>query len=122
MFSDQRISRLRVVKLRGKCAALPRCRVVTGLAALLELAVVRIVVARRAAVELEPNELDDPAGIGCVTLLARRLSVCPGESELGLRVIEIACGLPIGVVMTLGAVWSKLPLVLVLMATGATPA
>lgn len=44
------------------------------------------------------------------------------ESKLCFRVIEIVCGLPIGAVVALRAVWTKLSFVLVFMAAGTAPA
>lgn len=45
VLADQGILRFRVVELRRKRTVLPRCRAVTGLASLLELAAMRISVA-----------------------------------------------------------------------------
>src|SRR5664279_2288968 len=84
VLSCQRILGLGVVELSDERALLPCGSAVAGCAPLLELSAMRIVVARRTAVELESDIFRYAVGAGCVTLLTSDLAMQPGQRELGL--------------------------------------
>ena len=119
VLSSKRVLRLGVVELSDERALLPRGRAVAGFTTLLELSAMRIVVARRTAIELESNIFRYAVGAGSVTLLTSDLAMQSGQRELGFRVVEATRVFPVLIVMALQTVRAKLPLVLVFMARDA---
>lgn len=88
MLALQRKLRLRVVELGGEARLLPRRRCVTGIAAWLERAFVRIAMAVRAVCELEPRVARLTVSPRRVATLAQHIAVFAGKRKLRLRMIE----------------------------------
>ncbi len=119
MLADQRIFRLRMVKLlahRGRVDLLPCRRVVAGLASALKFPLVRAGMAGVAAVEGQPFITRLAARPRRVALLALHLHVLPGQRIPRLAVIELSGLLPVNDVVALEAVLPQLAFVKILMA------
>lgn len=116
MLAQQRIFRFRVVEFELGQKLLPACGSMTILAALLlERTFVRIVVARRAGIELHVLVARRTTGhIRLVTLLAGNLNVRAGQGIARFRVVELLGGLPIREVVAALAVIAELSLVWIL--------
>jgi len=114
VFSEQRILRLRMVKIESLQQFLPACGGVAFFATLLERTFVRIDMAIDASLKLHVFVTCRPAGfVRLVALLAGNLDVQSSQGVAGLRVIELLCCFPIREVVALQAIIPQLPLVYV---------
>ena len=112
VLSQQGIFGFRVIEGKGGKQFLPASGRVAIFAPLLESSSVRIGVTIGASPKLDVLVTRRPArNVGLVALLAGHLSVRASQGIASLRVIELLGGFPVGEVVALQAVVSKLPLV-----------